>query len=131
MQLRLLWLLAREDRCRASQAGTYVLVGGRCPALCRVERCSVGERADRHAVFHIRHIRLRDDMERASGVLMFVFVRGPSRVVGGRRLGFSNSRERGLLEDSEGRVEGTAQGLGEGANVLGGGDGAECGHGWN
>ena len=70
-------------------------------------------------------------MERASGVLMFVFVRGPSRVVGGRRLGFSNSRERGLLEDSEGRVEGTAQGLGEGANVLGGGDGAECGHGWN
>jgi len=60
---------------------------------------------------------------------MLVFVGDTGGVVGGRqrrRL----SGERGLLEGSEGRVEGTAEGLGEGANVFGGGDSAKCGHEW-
>ena len=68
-------------------------------------------------------MRLRDDVERTRGVLMLVFV-------GGRRRGLG-STERGLLESSEGGVEGTTEWLGECANVFGGGESAECGHGWN
>jgi hypothetical protein len=93
-----------------------------------VERRSDGVRANRHAVLHLGRILLRDDVERPRGMLMLVFVCDPGGVVCGRRRGLS-SRERGLLECSEGRVEGTAEGLGEGANVFGGGDSAECGHG--
>jgi hypothetical protein len=98
---------------------------------CRVERCRVGERADRYAVLHVGRMRLRDDVERTRGVLMLMFMGSPGGVVGGRRWRLSSSSERGLLEGSEGRVESTAEGLGEGANVFGGGDSAECGHWWN
>jgi hypothetical protein len=115
---------------KAGRAGTYVLVGGDLfTAWCRVERCRVGERADGHAVLHIGHMWLRDDVERPRGVLMLVFVGGTGGVVGGWRRRLSSSSERGLLEGSKGRVEGTAERLGEGADVLGGGDSAECGHG--
>ena len=61
---------------------------------------------------------------------MLVFVGGRGRVMGGRRRGLG-STERGLLESSEGGVEGTTERLGECANVFGGGESAECGHGWN
>jgi len=49
--------------------------------------------------------------------------------VGGRRRRRLCSRERRLLEGCEGRVEGTTERLGEGANVFGGGESTECGHG--
>lgn len=75
-------------------------------------------------------MRLRDDVERTRGVLMLVFVGGRGGVMGGRRRGLG-STERGLLEGSEGGVECTAERLGECANVFGGGESAECGHGWN
>ena len=115
---------------RADQAGTYVLVGGHLfTTWCRVERCRVGESANRHAVLHVGHMRLRDDVEGTRGVLMLVFVGGPGRVVRGRGRNLGSSK-RGLLEGSEGRVEGTAERLGECANVFGGGgESAECGHG--
>lgn len=110
------------------ELGTHVLMSG--VARCGVERCCIGVSTDRHAVLHVGRIRLRDDVERPCSVFVFVFVRGPGGVVGGRR-GRLSSSERGLLlEDCEGRVEGTAERLGEGANVFGGGDNTECGHGW-
>ena len=96
----------------------------------RVERRRVGVRADGHTILQVGRIRLRDDVERPRGVLMLVFVRSPDGVVGGQRWRLG-SGERGLLEGSEGGVEGAAEWLGEGANVFGGGSGAECGHGWN
>jgi hypothetical protein len=121
-------LREREDRGRrAGRIGTYVLVG--CAARCGVKRRCIGVCADRHAVLQVGRTRLRNDVERPCGVLVFMFVRSPDGVVGGRRRRLGSS-ERGLLEGCEGRVEGTAQRLGEGTKVFGGGDSTECGHGW-
>lgn len=115
---------------RADRSGTYVFVGGHLSvAWDRLERRCVGVRADGHAVLQVGRVRLRDDVERPRSVLMFMFVRRPDGIVGGRRWGLSGG-ERGLLEGSKGGVEGAAER--PGANVFGGGSsGAECGHGWD
>lgn len=117
--------------CARITAGrTYVLVcvrrcccGGRRHGMV-IWRC-IGVRAGRHAILKISRVRLRDDVERPSGVLALVFVRGLDGVVGaGRGIG-----EWRMLKCSEGRVERAAEGLREGTSVFGGGNCANGGHG--
>jgi hypothetical protein len=117
------------DNSRADRTSTYVLVcgwccGGRHGVVIR--RC-VGVRAGRHAVLKVGRVRLRDDVERPRGVLALVFVCSSLGSAVGARGGLGEDGR--ILERSKGRVEGTAEGLREGASVFGDGNCANGGHG--
>ncbi len=120
----------------STRTGTYVLERGvrvRHGVMVVVIRRGIGVRARRHAILEVGRVRLRDDVQRARGMLALVLVhtrrrvgRGVAGCGGLVRVGWGLGVERGVLEGGEGGVEGAAEGLGERAGVLGGGGGYCC-----
>jgi hypothetical protein len=124
--LRLLHLAAHSAR---EPGDTYALVETVITHVLELGiRCSVRVCARGDAILKVGGVRLRDDIQRARGVLTLVLVvlmrrRGLGGLIAFVAVGLGE--ERRMLEGGEGGVEAAAERLGERAGVLR--DGYACG----